>query len=108
MCQCPRPCGTARGRRKPAEPVVAVVDVRRREAGVSDDEIHAFVDAMCTDVDTDRDETVAALVEYVRSSAAAGRMTNTSGPDCWGIAEPLARDAALAPAYPPNDPEALY
>ncbi len=68
----------ALGNAEAEEPVVDAFDEIRRGHGVDDEEIHAFVDAMLSDIDTDRYETYADLEEYMRGSAAAvGHMMMT-------------------------------
>ncbi|MFC7073629.1 phytoene/squalene synthase family protein [Halovenus rubra] len=57
---------------QPAEdPVVEAFSELRAETGISEHEVDAFIDAMLTDVDTDRYETFEDLREYTRGSAAA-------------------------------------
>ena len=61
----------ALGRREADEPVVdAFADVRA-EAGIPEEEINAFIDAMLADIDTDEYETYDDLEGYMRGSAAA-------------------------------------
>jgi phytoene synthase len=61
----------ALGRAPAAEPVVAAFAELRRDRGIEEAEVDAFVDAMLADVDTDRYETYDDLAGYVRGSAAA-------------------------------------
>ena len=53
------------------DPVVDAFAELRTEHDIPDEEIDAFVDAMLTDIDTDRYETYEDLEEYMRGSAAA-------------------------------------
>jgi len=56
-------------------PVLDAFAAIRREHGIPDEDVHAFVDAMASDIDTDRYETYAELESYMDGSAAAvGRM----------------------------------
>jgi phytoene synthase len=73
----------ATGDAEPEEPVVGAFSDLRREHDIADREIHAFVDAMIADIDTDRYETYDDLAGYMRGSAAAvGHMMMTlMGPD---------------------------
>jgi phytoene synthase len=61
----------ALGNREANEPVVAAFSEVRDEAGIPDEEIDAFVDAMIADIDTDRYDTIEDLRGYMRGSAAA-------------------------------------
>jgi phytoene synthase len=57
---------------QPAEdPVVEAFAELRADAGISEREVNAFIDAMLADVDTDRYETFDDIQEYTRGSAAA-------------------------------------
>jgi phytoene synthase len=53
------------------EPVVKAFSEIREQYGIPDEEVDAFIDAMATDIDTERYETYEELVEYMRGSAAA-------------------------------------
>lgn len=60
------------------EPVIEAFSQIREEEGIADEEVDAFIDAMCSDIDTDRYETYEDLAEYMRGSAAAvGNMMTT-------------------------------
>lgn len=61
----------ALGETEAEEPVVAAFSEVREEYGIPDSEVNAFIDAMVSDIDTDRYETFEDLREYVRGSAAA-------------------------------------
>ena len=61
----------ALGEAEPNGPVLEAFDELRREYGIDDGEIDAFVDAIQSDIDTDRYETYADLESYMRGSAAA-------------------------------------
>ncbi len=68
----------ALGTAEAEEPVVDAFDEIRRGHGIADGEIHAFIDAMIADIDTDRYETYEDLEGYMRGSAAAvGHMMMT-------------------------------
>lgn len=54
-----------------SDPVVQEFARIYRETGISEEEVHEFIDAMLMDIDTNRYETYAALDEYMRGSAAA-------------------------------------
>ena len=57
------------------DPVLDAFATVREERGIADEDVHAFVDAMESDIDTDRYETYADLEAYMGGSAAAvGRM----------------------------------
>ena len=65
----------ALGRREADDEVVAAFSDVRERAGIADADVDAFVDAMLSDVDTDRYETYDELEAYMDGSAAAvGRM----------------------------------
>ena len=65
----------ALGRAETDDPVLAAFDEVREEAGIRDDDVNAFVDAMLADVTTARYETYDDLRAYMDGSAAAvGRM----------------------------------
>jgi phytoene synthase len=61
----------ALGREETDEPVVDAFSTIREQAGIPDEEVNVFIDAMIADIDTDRYGTYAALEEYIRGSAAA-------------------------------------
>jgi len=61
----------ALGRAEADDPVVAAFAEIRREEGIPDEEVDAFIDAMLADVESSRYETFEALREYMRGSAAA-------------------------------------
>jgi 15-cis-phytoene synthase len=91
--------GEALGEREASDPVLeAFCELRRRHA-IPDAEVDAFVDAMITDIDTDRYETYAALESYMRGSAAAvgHMMTAIMDPDQPDVARPHA--GALGEAF---------
>src|SRR6056297_1543544 len=57
------------------EPVLDAFAAVRAEHGIADEDVHSFVDAMESDIDTDRYETYDELETYMDGSAAAvGRM----------------------------------
>ncbi|GAB7009615.1 phytoene/squalene synthase family protein [Halorubrum trueperi] len=65
----------ALGEESTADPVLDAFAAIREERGIPDDDVHSFVDAMESDIDTDRYETYAELESYMDGSAAAvGRM----------------------------------
>ncbi|MEF8937043.1 MAG: phytoene/squalene synthase family protein [Halovenus sp.] len=53
------------------EPVIEAFDTVRAQAGITDEEVDKFIDAMLMDVDTDRYESYEDLEAYMRGSAAA-------------------------------------
>ena len=61
----------ALGERQVENPVVEAFAEIRASAGIPDEEVHAFIDAMLADIDTDRYETFDELRCYMRGSAAA-------------------------------------
>jgi phytoene synthase len=61
----------ALGREETDDPVVEAFSAIRDQAGIPDEEVNVFIDAMIADIDTDRYGTYAALEEYMRGSAAA-------------------------------------
>ena len=79
----------ALGEREPDGPVLEAFEQLRREYDIDDAEVDSFIDAMATDVDTDRYETYADLESYMRGSAAAVGVMMTA------IMEPEDREAAL-------------
>ncbi|MFC6772201.1 phytoene/squalene synthase family protein, partial [Halorubrum pallidum] len=65
----------ALGETQADDPVLDAFASVRAERGIDDADVHAFVDAMASDVDTDRYETYEELETYMNGSAAAvGRM----------------------------------
>ena len=57
------------------DPVLDAFAAVREEHGIPDEDVHSFVDAMASDIDTDRYETYEELETYMNGSAAAvGRM----------------------------------
>ena len=83
------------------DPVLeAFSDVRERN-GIRDADVHSFVDAMASDIDTDRYETYADLEEYMDGSAAAvGRMmTAIMDLDAEQEAEALPHATKLGEAF---------
>ena len=54
-----------------ADPVVEAFAEIKAEAGIPDEEVNAFIDAMCADVEATRYETFEDLRGYMRGSAAA-------------------------------------
>jgi phytoene synthase len=68
----------ALGETEAEESVVAAFADLRRDHGIADAEVDAFVDAMIADIDTDRYASYEALAGYMRGSAAAvGHMMMT-------------------------------
>ena len=83
------------------DPVLeAFSDVRERN-GIRDADVHSFVDAMASDIDTDRYETYADLEEYMDGPAAAvGRlMTAIMDLDAEEEAEALPHATKLGEAF---------
>ncbi|WP_200531070.1 phytoene/squalene synthase family protein [Halorubrum sp. LN27] len=65
----------ALGERETDDPVLEAFAAVCDEHGIPDEDVHAFVDAMASDIDTDRYETYDQLESYMDGSAAAvGRM----------------------------------
>jgi len=62
---------SALGRKEADEPVIEAFSEIRERAGIPDEEVNAFIDAMIADIDTDRYETDDDLEAYMRGSAAA-------------------------------------
>jgi len=89
----------ALGRREADDEVVAAFSKVRERTGIAEADVNAFVDAMLTDVDTDRYETYDELETYMDGSAAAvGRMmTSVMDPD--EPAEALPHATALGEAF---------
>jgi phytoene synthase len=73
----------ALGRREPTDEVLAAFAEVREEAGIDDEDVEVFIDAMLADIDTSRYETYDELEAYMDGSAAAvGRMmTAVMDPD---------------------------
>lgn len=65
------------------DPVLEAFQILRTRCGIADEEVNAFLDAMATDIHTDRYETYAELESYMRGSAAAVgvMMTAVMNPD---------------------------
>jgi len=83
----------ALGRAPTDEPVVEAFSEVREENEIPDEEVDAFIDAMITDIDTDRYETYEQLEGYMRGSAAAvGNMMTV----VMGVDDPEVRDHAMA------------
>ena len=65
----------ALGDKETDDPVLEAFAAVREEHGIPDEDVHAFIDAMAADIDTDRYETYEQLESYMDGSAAAvGRM----------------------------------
>ncbi|QFU81396.1 phytoene/squalene synthase family protein [Natronorubrum aibiense] len=79
----------ALGETDPDGPVLAAFNELRREYDISDAEIETFIDAMQSDIETDRYETYADLESYMRGSAAAVGVMMTA------IMDPDDRETAL-------------
>ncbi|ELY40243.1 phytoene/squalene synthase family protein [Natronorubrum tibetense] len=79
----------ALGETDPDGPVLEAFGELRREYDISDAEINSFIDAMQSDIDTDRYESYADLESYMRGSASAVGVMMTA------IMEPEDRAAAL-------------
>jgi phytoene synthase len=83
----------ALGQQPAADPVVEAFATVREEAGIPDEEVDAFIDAMITDIDTDRYETYQDVETYIRGSAAAvGNMMSA----VMGVDNPSVRPHAMA------------
>ena len=83
----------ALGRQPAEDPVVEAFSEVREETGIPDEEVHAFIDAMVTDIDTDRYETHDDVEVYIRGSAAAvGNMMSA----VMGVTDPSVRPHAMA------------
>ena len=89
----------ALGDREATDPVLAAFCEVRETYGIPDSEVHAFVDAMIADIETDRYDTYADLEEYMRGSASAvgHMMTAIMGPENPAVARPHA--GALGEAF---------
>ncbi|MFB6298207.1 MAG: phytoene/squalene synthase family protein [Salinirussus sp.] len=89
----------ALGRAPAEEPVVDAFAELRERNDIPEREVNAFVDAMLTDIDTDRYETHEDLREYMRGSAAAvgHMMTAIMNPEDPDSAHPHA--GALGEAF---------
>ncbi|WP_126661669.1 phytoene/squalene synthase family protein [Haloterrigena salifodinae] len=79
----------ALGETEPEGPVLEAFEELRREYDIADDEINSFVDAMQSDIETDRYETYDDLESYMRGSAAAVGVMMTA------IMDPDEREVAL-------------
>jgi phytoene synthase len=83
----------ALGNRPAEDPVVEAFSEVREETGIPDEEVHAFIDAMVTDIDTDRYERYEDVEAYIRGSAAAvGNMMSA----VMGVDDPSVRPHAMA------------
>jgi phytoene synthase len=79
----------ALGEREASDPVLAAFSEIREEAGIDDEDVEVFVDAMLADIDKSRYETYDELEAYMDGSAAAvGRMMTA-------VMEPDERERAL-------------
>jgi phytoene synthase len=79
----------ALGEAEPSGPVLEAFREVKEAHDIPDDEVHAFVDAMATDVEKHRYADVTELREYMRGSAAAVGAMMTA------IMEPTDRDRAM-------------
>ncbi len=79
----------ALGERPPDDPVLEAFGELRERYGITDEEVDTFIDAMATDIETDRYDTYADLEAYMRGSAASVGVMMTA------IMEPDAEEAAL-------------
>ena len=83
----------ALGQQSAEDPVVEAFSEVREETGIPDEEVNAFIDAMMTDIDTDRYETHDDVRSYIRGSAAAvGNMMSA----VMGVTDPSVRPHAMA------------
>ena len=64
------------------EPVIEAFSDIREQEGIADEEVNEFIDAMCSDIDTDRYETYERLAAYMRGSASAVGNMMTTIMDC--------------------------
>jgi phytoene synthase len=89
----------ALGERETDDEVLAAFDELRELADIPDEEVHAFMDAMAQDIDTNRYETYEDLEAYMRGSAVAvgNMMLEVMDPEEKETARPHA--AALAEAF---------
>ena len=89
----------ALGQRETADPVLAAFAELREKHGIDPADVDTFIDAMASDIDTDRYETYAELEAYMDGSASAvGRMmTAVMEPD--NPEEALPRATALGEAF---------
>jgi phytoene synthase len=89
----------ALGERDASDPVLAAFSEVRETHGIDDAEVNAFVDAMLTDIETDRYESYADLEAYMHGSAAVvgHMMTAIMGTDEPAVARPHA--GALGEAF---------
>lgn len=83
----------ALGRKPTDDPVLSAFAEIRERYGIPDEEVEVFIDAMLTDIDTDRYERYEDLEEYMRGSAAAVgvMMTHVMETEDDETAVPLAR-----------------
>ena len=83
----------ALGQRPAEDPVVEAFSEVREETDIPEEEVHAFIDAMVTDIDTDRYESYEDVESYMRGSAAAvGNMMSA----VMGVDSPSVRPHAMA------------
>ncbi|MFB6093056.1 MAG: phytoene/squalene synthase family protein [Haloquadratum sp.] len=79
----------ALGEEETDDPVLSAFAEVRDRHDIADSDVHAFVDAMCADIETDRYRTYDELAAYMDGSAAAvGRMMTA-------IMDPVEREKAL-------------
>lgn len=79
----------ALGEQPSDDPVLEAFAELRERYGIDDAEVDTFIDAMATDIDTDRYETYAELESYMRGSAASVGVMMTA------IMEPETDDVAI-------------
>ena len=91
----------ALGEAETDDPVLDAFASVRAEHGIADEDVHGFVDAMESDIDTDRYETYADLEAYMDGSASAvGRMmTAIMGLDAETEATALPHATKLGEAF---------
>ena len=91
----------ALGNREPDDPVMMAFQDLKDHHGIADEEVDAFVDAMESDIDTDRYETTADLDAYMRGSASAVgvMMTDIMGLDDEAYEQALPHAVALGKAF---------
>ncbi|MFW5896049.1 MAG: phytoene/squalene synthase family protein [archaeon] len=91
----------ALGNREPDDPIMTAFQDLKVQHGIADEEVNAFVDAMESDIDTDRYETRADLDAYMRGSASAVgvMMTDVMGLDDEAYEQALPHAVALGKAF---------
>lgn len=89
----------ALGTREPDDPVLAAFAERREEAGIPDQEVKIFLDAMRADVDTRRYETYEDLQTYLRGSAVAVAYMMLEAMDPPNAEEARSHASALGRAF---------